>query len=111
MTVNYLEAGRTVPFGPFNLDFEKNECILPNGDIKSLSRREMQVLVRLSDVRIRSTEDIALSIAETEYPDAQDLLSDLKKGSVPVYICTLREKLGDQYILTKRGYGYHLNFK
>jgi hypothetical protein len=113
MTGNYRETGRTVPYEPFNLDFKKNNCILPNGEVKLLSRREMQVLVRLSDVQFRSRKELAVSVAAAAYPDAQDLdlRSLVTEGYIAVLIFSLREKLGDQYIMTKVGHGYLLNFK
>jgi DNA-binding response OmpR family regulator len=111
MTGNYCETDRTVPHGPFHLDFEKNQCILPNGEVKLFSPREMQVLVRLSDVQFRSRKDIALSVAAEAYPDAQDLVSLVTEEYVGILICSLREKLGDQSIMTKKGHGYLLNVK
>ena len=111
MSPNNFETARTVPFGPFTLDFKHKQCILPTGEAKALTRREMNVLVRLSDTRVRSAEDIALSIAAAVYPQAIDLRLVAKEGSIPGHIKSLRKKLGSKYIITEIGHGYMLDFK
>lgn len=109
---NYEEnPSRMVQLGSLAVDFERRMCFLDGMSVQ-LSKRELQVLARLSPDEFRSNRDIIRSLAAEWYPEAVDkeyLPEDL---ITPNYlrglVNNLRVKLGSDVIETMNGAGYRL---
>lgn len=92
--------GQTLQSGGLELDEERQQVRLPNGEAFSLTGTEFRLLryFMLHPDRILSKTRL------TEHVYEQDF--DRDSNLIEVYVRRLRDKLGKERILTRRGQGY-----
>jgi DNA-binding response OmpR family regulator len=93
-------AGRSLQAGGLVLDEERQQVRLPDGETLGLTGTEFRLLryFMLNPDRILSKTRL------TEHVYEQDF--DKDSNLIEVYVRRLRDKLGKERILTKRGQGY-----
>lgn len=92
--------GQLLQCGDLQLDEERQQLILPNGQIEDLTGTEFRLLryFMLHPGKILSKTRL------TEHVYEQDF--DRDSNLIEVYVRRLRDKLGKDRIVTKRGQGY-----
>ncbi len=92
--------GAALRSGGLELDEERQQVTLPNGNTFKLTGTEFRLLryFMLHSGKILSKTRL------TEHVYDQDF--DLDSNLIEVYVRRLRDKLGKDYILTRRGQGY-----
>ncbi|QIQ21930.1 two-component system response regulator PmrA [Zophobihabitans entericus] len=83
----------------------KNQQVWQNDNEIFLTPKEFAILSRLA---LKSGEKVHRDVLQNDLYDWQ---SDPNSNVLEVYMHSLRQKIGKQYIQTIRGYGYRLTFE
>jgi two-component system response regulator QseB len=98
---SHNETGKYVEFRDLRLDMEAQR-LTKNGEVIKLTTKEMQVLelFLLRKNKVLDREAIAGKL--------YDWGQEIGSNAIDVFICSLRKKIGNEYIKTVYGAGYRL---